>query len=147
MRNIKDIAAGFDSLTADDFDWSNREANGWERLQFLCDELVEISEPTTCTPIMFRLMERLDRSDLGTPGPLVHAIEKLRGGYESLLAESLRRKPSPLTIWMANRILNTNPTDTNEWLALLRSIADHPEASILAKQEAADFLIFQERKT
>ena len=61
-------------------------------------------------------MERLDGVELGTPGPLVHTLETLRGGYEMLLAESVRRKPTLLSVWMVNRILNVNPPDAESWL-------------------------------
>jgi hypothetical protein len=66
---------------------------------------------------MFRTMERLDGVELGTPGPLVHTLETWRGGYEKLLAESARRKPTSLSVWMVNRILNVRPPDSDSWLA------------------------------
>jgi hypothetical protein len=147
MRSQNDIADDFDSLTANDFDWSNRTAHGWERLQCLCDELLVINHAASCAPVMFGVMERLDCSDLGSPGPLVHTMEKWRGSYESLLAESIRRKPSPLTVWMVNRILNTNPPDAEKWLALLRGALDHPSASDQTKQQAMHFLDFQAGKS
>jgi len=92
---------------------------------------------------MFLTMERLDDMELGTPGPLVHALESWRGGYEALLTESIRRKPCPLAVWMVNRILNTRPPDADAWLALLCSVTDHPSASKSTKAEAADFLRYQ----
>jgi hypothetical protein len=89
---------------------------------------------------MFEFMERLDASDLGNPGPLVHTLEEWRGTYESFLAESIRRKPTPLSVWMVNRILNSKPLDAANWLALLQEVLDHPGAASKAKKQAAHFL-------
>ena len=88
-------------------------------------------------------MERLDGVDLGTPGPLVHTLEAWRGSYEPLLAESVRRKPTPLSVWMVNRILNAQPPDAESWLALLWSVADLPAASAATKAQAEQFIKYQ----
>ncbi|WCN83950.1 hypothetical protein [Micromonospora sp. LH3U1] len=87
-------------------------------------------------------MERLDEADLGSPGPLVHTLETWHG-YRPLLVASLRRKPTPLTVWMANRVLNGNPPDTHQWLQLLREAANHPVASSQAQADARGFLKYQ----
>jgi hypothetical protein len=139
-RSVSQIAADFDALAAIDFDYSNLEADGWAKLDRLCDEIRELNDASACGPIMFRTMERLDNVELGTPGPLVHTLESWRGEYETLLAESVRRKPSPLTVWMVNRILNTQPPDSDVWLALLAGAMDSPSASDSTKSDAADFL-------
>jgi hypothetical protein len=139
-RSVSQIAADFDALVAVDFDYSNVEANGWAELDRLCEEMSELNDRSTCAPVMFRTMERLDNVELGTPGPLVHTLESWRGEYEALLAESVRRKPSPLTVLMVNRILNTQPADSDVWLALLVGAMENPSASELTKSDAADFL-------
>jgi hypothetical protein len=87
-------------------------------------------------------MERLDEADLGSPGPIVHTLEAW-DGYRMPLTESLRRKPTPLTVWMANRVLNSDPPDIPHWLALLRNAASHPAASSQAQVDARDFLEYQ----
>jgi hypothetical protein len=139
-RNINEIAADFDALTDRDFDYANVESAGWERLDRLCDEMRELNDAATCAPVMFQTMERLDGVELGTPGPLVHTLESWPGKYEVLLAESVRRKPSPLTVWMVNRILNTHPPKADAWLALLRAAMVHPSASDSTRADAADFV-------
>lgn len=144
-QNIAEIAANFDALTAHDFDYANTGARGWERLDELCDEMRAINAPALCAPVMFRTMERLDGVELGTPGPLVHTLETWRGGYEELLAQSVRRKPTALSVWMVNRILNASPSDAESWMTLLRSVADNPAASAEAKTEAAGFIEYQSR--
>jgi hypothetical protein len=129
MRTINEIAADFDTLTAGDFDNGKGESAGWDKVDGLCDELRQLDDPDRYAPLLFRTMERLDEVELGTPRPLVHTLESWPGKYESLLAESVRRKPSPLTVWMVNRILTTHPSDADAWLGLLRAAIVHSSAS------------------
>jgi hypothetical protein len=143
-RTAAAIIRDFDSFAVGDFDEDDPAADGWERLAGLCDEASTIGGPA-CMPAMFDLMERFDRADLGSPGPLVHTIEGWPGQYEDLLADSIRRKPAPLTVWMVNRILNTQPDDAEVWLDLLRGVGDHPAASAQVKADAAGFLRYQAR--
>jgi hypothetical protein len=142
-RHIAEIAADFDALAARDFDCATPDARGWERLDELCDEMGAVNDPAACAPVMFRTMERLDGVDLGTPGPLVHTLETWRGHYEKLLAESVRRKPTPLSVWMVNRILNVRPPDAETWMALLQSVADNAAASDETKSQAEGFIEYQ----
>ena len=142
-RTVIEIAADFDALTSLDFDDANRDAKGWDRLCELCEEMRTVNDPTVCAPVIFRTMERLDGAELGTPGPLVHTLESWRGGYETLLAQSVQRKPTSLSIWMVNRILNACPSNSESWIALLRSVADNPNVSAETKAEAEKFVEFQ----
>src|SRR5262249_24475577 len=135
-RPFTEIASDFDSLTPRDFDYAIPGAQGWQRLEELCDELQIMNDPAICAPLMFRTMERLADEDLGTPGPLVHTLETWRGRYEELVAESVRRKPTPLSIWMVGRILNARPADSESWMALLQGVSDNPAASVQTKDEA-----------
>src|SRR3954454_22902108 len=97
-RPLEEIVADFDALAARDFDHANSSAQGWERLDEHCDEVCEANKPEMYAQILFRTMERLDKVDLRTPGPLVHTLESWQGNYEALLADSVRRKPSPLSV-------------------------------------------------
>src|SRR5262245_61508811 len=142
-RMVTEIAADLDALAARDFDYSNTGARGWERLDELCDELREVNDPAVCAPVIFRTMERLEGVNLGTPGPLVHTLETWRGRYERLLAESVKRRPTVLSVWMVNRILNVRPLDGELWLALLRNVAHDPAASDKTKAEAKRFIEYQ----
>jgi hypothetical protein len=146
-RSVAEIAADFDALTAHDFDDANASARGVERLDELCDEVRAINDPAAFAPVLLRAMERLDGADLGTPGPLVHTLETWRGGYEALLADSIRGKPVLLSVWMVNRILNADPPDAESWLGLLRSVVDNPAASTETKSRAAGFIEYQNGRT
>ena len=141
-RSLAEIAAELDSLTLSDFDPMNVDANGDDRLHALCTELAGRDDPQRWAPLLYSLMERLDEADLGSPGPLVHSLEAW-SGYRPLLAESLRRKPSRLTVWMANRALNGDPPDTAQWLEVLRRATEHPAASAQARADARRFLEYQ----
>lgn len=145
-RSLDLIAADFESLTPEDFDGSDPAASGWQKLDMLCDEVRDLNDPVAAAPTLLRTMERLDSVELGTPGPLVHTLESRRGTYERFLVESVRRKPTTLTVWMINRILNAAPPDAESWLELLRTAADHTEASETTKAEAAEFLQYQEKR-
>jgi len=141
------IIAGFRSLRASDFDLNDVESSGMERLYELTDAALELNEPGTLMPEMFQLMERLPEEDLGSPGPLVHTLEAMPG-YEPYLSESMRRKPSSLSVWMVNRILNSSVSADRRvvWLALLEKATEDPEIPESVRRDARDFLTLQLRK-
>src|SRR5688572_164733 len=100
-REIVVLQSELASLTELDFDLTNTNARGIERLAEICDELVEHSVKVVA-PLILGFIERfadpklIDASwDLGSPGPLVHTLEAMPG-YEPYLEESLRRRPAPL---------------------------------------------------
>jgi hypothetical protein len=140
-RSTTDITAALDSLRASDFDFMQSDADGINRLQDLCQEIKAFAV-CDAAPLLLGLLERLDGSDLGSPGPIVHTLESMNG-YEPFLAESLSRKPTALSVWMANRILNARRPDRVEWLARLKCVASSPTASLEVKAEALEFLEFQ----
>jgi hypothetical protein len=102
------------------------------------------SDRAKAIPAIFALMERHPEAEFGSPGPLVHEVEAI-DGYERELALSLHRQPSLLTVWMVNRILNSElllPVRA-AWLAELHAVAEHPRAPESAKNEAVGFIKFQ----
>ena len=147
-----EIEAELDELQPKDFNNWNTAANGMERLHALLPALVAVSTPGAATLTILKLMERLsdtpDLSDceLGTPGPMVHELEKL-AGYETQLLESVTRFPTPLTIWMVNRIMNALDKDDERWaglLALLKRSVAATNAAPGAREEAKRFVMYQE---
>jgi hypothetical protein len=144
----EEIIAGFRALQASDFDYKNIHARGWERLAELTDALTSVPDADKAIPEMFSLMERLPDADLGSPGPLVHTMERWRGGYEHELVNSIRRCPSMLSLWMVNRILNTDLPDDirRSYMALLNEAAIHPNAPETVREDACSFVEFQKRK-
>jgi hypothetical protein len=142
----EEVIDGLRSLAAQEFDLSNVNGRGMERLYELTEALMALPAPERAIPALFAVMERLPESDLGSPGPLVHTLEKLPG-YEAELVNSVRRQPTPLSVWMVNRILNTDLSGEgrSEWVALLEMAATHPAASGTVRVDVADFLRLQGR--
>src|SRR3954471_11325843 len=140
----EEIVMGLRSLQERDFDLNNTDAFGNERLYELTQGLLNLHSPERSIPALFAVMERMPDADLGSPGPLVHTLERLRG-YELELANSIRRCPSLLSVWMLNRILNTHlPNELRQmYMALLHEAADHPIAPADVRDEAHGFIRFQ----
>ena len=98
-------------------------------------------------PSIFRLIERYPHANLGSPGPLVHALETTKE-YEGELHISLIRKPAPLTLWMYNRLINAekNPEIIKGHLARLKLFAKHPLTDAETKKEAENYINHQQRR-
>jgi hypothetical protein len=142
-----EIIAGLQALKASDFDPMNLSARGLERLGQLADALMILPEPERAIPYLFRVMERLPDTDLGSPGPLVHTLEGLKG-YPAELIRSVRRSPSLLSVWMINRLLNTDlPSDVRQsYLSLLDQVGDRPDVPKAVRDDARNFVEVQARK-
>ena len=141
---MENVAVVLISLGPTDFDPKRVEARGIETLAEVGTAIEAHRNPRELFSAVFQFMERLDSCELGTPGPLVHALEAI-GGYNTELVASLMRKPTPLTVLMLNRILNA-PSSTesrSKYLKLLARSATHPAASPEAKSEAARLLAYQ----
>jgi hypothetical protein len=141
------------SLDAAIADLSSFEASEWEgeneeRLRRIIDSVDLKSNREALIPVLFRLVERNAEALLGSPGPIVHSLEAV-GGYEAELRESLHRRPTPLTVWMVNRLLNSDlPTDERRWwLGDLRRVLEHATATAAAKEDAAHFIEYQARRS
>jgi hypothetical protein len=114
-----------------------------EQLHQLTDALMKLPSPERAIPELFAVMERFPDAELGSPGPLVHTLERMN--YAEELVASVRRRPTPHTVWMINRILNTAlpPERRQSYLELLASVEHHPTATDSARDQARDFLEFQ----
>ncbi|MFA7369746.1 MAG: hypothetical protein WC334_08895 [Kiritimatiellales bacterium] len=145
LRTFDQILAGLAALKPEDFDFMRPNSDGPEQLNSLTEELMLLPQPERGVRVMFEVMERLPESDLGSPGPLVHTLEQMLGHYERELVESVKRKPTPLAIWMVNRILNATrtPEERQIYLNLLRFAAEHPAASAAVRHEAQHFIEYQ----
>jgi hypothetical protein len=149
-RTLPEIVEAFSALTAEDFDLDRKEASGVDQLHALAEELLSTARPDQAAEIILSFIERVTAEDLrpprydfGTPGPLVHSLEKLPG-YEDHLLSSLKRRPAPLTVWMLNRLINGSTKDRREQLLdCLRQVCAHPDASAYTRQLAEELLRFQ----
>ena len=146
-RTLEQIIAALTALEAKDFDYSLPAANGLEQLQSLTHELRALPQPERAVRALFDVMERMPTADLGSPGALVHTLEEMTGHYELELAESIKRVPTPLSLWMVNRILNSEcaPEQRKLWMDLLMSAAVDPKAAEVSRSEAQFFIRHQNK--
>jgi hypothetical protein len=143
-RTFDQLLSDFAALKPGDFD---DEFAGLDKLRALTDELMTLPQPQRAIPALFAVMERMPDTEMGTPGPLVHALERMRGLYEHELIESVKRQPANLSVWMVNRILNgtRDSRQRQVYLDLLRIAAEHPTAPESVRHGAEHFIQHQSR--
>jgi hypothetical protein len=137
------ITAGLQSFVAKD------DGSDEETLAHLIVGFEELSERQRILTAMFAVMERYPGEDLGSPGPLVHSIEKLPiSEYEPLLRSSVQRQPGRLNVWMVNRILNSRLSSQHriELLTILNAVKLHQKASFVTRQLTERYLEFQAQR-
>jgi len=139
--NFDQILEALAALKAEDFDCHTPGFDGKERLHALTEQLMTLPQPERGLRALFDVMERMPSADLGSPGPLVHTLERMLG-YERELVESVKRRPTFLSLWMVNRILNaTRDLEQRQvYLDLLRFAVEHPATTATARLDAQRFL-------
>jgi hypothetical protein len=103
---------------------------------------IEAAEP------VLRFMESHPSIDFGSPGPLVHFVERLdRPAYVQCLIASLARKPTSLTAWMLNRAINaaTDATTRRALVETMQLACRHPAADAGALVAINGFLHYQRK--
>lgn len=115
-----------------------------QRLSKLTDLLLNEENKEEALPLLFGILERFPEEELGSPGPLVHAIEKCFG-YEEILFESLERQPSTLSVWMVYRLMkyDANPLYREK----LKKVLIHPKAGEQTKEDASLILSWNHNYT
>lgn len=81
-------------------------------------------------PIL-RFMESHPDIGYGSPGPLVHFVERFDGHrYGGLLLESFSRKPTWHTAWMLNRLINgeSDASSRSMYVRAMKGALAHPLA-------------------
>ncbi|WP_084225642.1 hypothetical protein [Paenibacillus pectinilyticus] len=75
---------------------------------------------------LLKLLEDNPDVDFGSPGPIVHFVEKYyKKGYEEKLIVSLYRRPTNHTLWMLNRIINGSENELKQqYLNVLKDIIE-----------------------
>ena len=141
------ILAELAALQPEAFDLKRLDSYGIERLNALTHDLMLLPQPERAISALFAVMERMPVAEMGTPGPLVHTLEKMRGHYEHELVKSIERQPAYLSIWMVNRILNATRDSRQRqiYLDLLRIATEHPKTPESVRLEAEHFIQFQSR--
>ena len=120
-----------DNIDSDDFEWIMNE----------CMEDIEsnYNQLDSVQPLL-QLMERHPFTYFGSPGEIVHFVEKFyKKGYEEKLISSLKRMPTVHTIWMLNRIIN-GADNSEYYLDLLKQISKDKYYDKEIREEALHFL-------
>lgn len=82
----------------------------------------------------------------GMPGALVHFMEAFFGsGYEGALLESVRRRPTPHTLWMLNRVINgvSEAAGKADYVAALGAAARNDQIDPSVRDVASSLLEYQ----
>lgn len=91
------------------------------------------------TPLL-ELMERHPMDDFGIPGAIVHFVEQFyKNGYEELLIESVKRRPTMHTVWMLNRVMNGSE-NKNDYLEIMKEITERSDIEEVIKNSASEFM-------
>ena len=91
------------------------------------------------TPLL-KLIERHPMDDFGAPGAIVHFVERFyKKGYEELLVESVKRRPTMHTVWMLNRVMNGSNNKDN-YIAIMNEIINSSSVEEEIKNEVREFL-------
>jgi hypothetical protein len=111
------------------------------------EDILEDNDSITLVEKILLFMEEHPDIDYGMPGPLVHYVERyfLRG-YEQLLYDSIKRKPTIHTLWMLNRILNSPKLDESEkYISLMREVSNDKNIDESLRNEAKEYWDYQNR--
>ena len=118
-----------------------QDREDFETVMMDCMEEIEenYNQLDSVQPLL-RLMERHPLTDFGSPGSIVHFVERFyKKGYEEELLLSLKRMPTLHTVWMLNRLING--TDQAEvYLELLKEISENASYDKEIREEALHFL-------
>ncbi|GAB3226837.1 hypothetical protein J0A67_16210 [Algoriphagus aestuariicola] len=136
---IKRILQNFVPYGDDDLENDNESY-----LYDLTEKLQKNNDAENAFDDIFRLLENYPEADFGSPGPLVHTLELFRGKYETRLLDSLSRKPTTLTVWMLNRIINSASSSEREmYTGVMRDLLNDPQLKVNIHEAIIDFLKFQ----
>ena len=95
---------------------------------------------------MIDLLERHPNVEFGTPGEPIHTLESYGEKYRPFLYASLNRKPTYMTVWMLNRIINAkDEKEKPQLIELLRKLSIHESADEATRESAMDFYLYQSK--
>jgi len=116
-----------------------------EQLYRFAGDLEKNPQKREAVPAIFRFFEAHSDKDLGSPGPLVHFLEE-ENDYHIELEQSVLRKPTFLTVWMINRLMNAaQPMVREYWLTILTKVVEHPNADVETVESAKEFIAYQSK--
>lgn len=97
-----------------------------------------------CVEPILRFMEDHPNLDYGTPGPLVHLIERFNPDSEEKLIESVGRRPMDTTVWMLCRAINgtEEPAKRRALLQFLAQATIHPRADQYTLERIREYVAY-----
>ena len=133
METLNSIIQKMEAGMQDNEDFETVMMDCMEEIEEKCNQLDSVQP-------LLRLMERHPLTDFGSPGSIVHFVERFyKKGYEEELLLSLKRMPTLHTVWMLNRLING--TDQAEvYLDLLKEISENASYDKEIREEALHFL-------
>ena len=82
-------------------------------------------------------------TDFGMPGEIVRYMERFyQHGYEELLAESIKRRPTIHTLFMLNRLINGG-SDREYYMELLKEVTERTDIEKKIRDAAQEYIDFQ----
>lgn len=116
------------------FSPTGNETADVRRLYELLDALGDLQRDPQVRRELIGIFERHPGADLGSPGPIVHALERSwpSDGHDEhdehveLVATSIRRRATGMTLWMAERCLRAKLSEGSRAL-LLKALAEARE--------------------
>jgi len=119
------------ALTA--FEPTGIEDDDVAQLDEMLDTIVSPEHVEAIAPAILGVFERFPSALLGSPGPLVHCIERLPIAiFLPLVLDSFRKRPARMTFWMIDRCLReTLPAEIRQnALQALRAVRRGPDEGL-----------------
>ena len=107
----------------------------------IMEAMLEYPNPFELVAPILEIIESNPDIDFGTPGDLVHFVEKFyKKGYEELLLKSVRKNPTMYNIWMLHRcyIDEDNPLHS-KFSLLIKEIKEDKSVSSKIKEVIEEF--------
>lgn len=115
--------------------------NGINPYEEYYEAMLEYPNPFELVAPILEIIESNPDIDFGTPGDLVHFVEKFyKKEYEELLLKSVRKNPTMHNIWMLHRcyIDEDNPLH-NKFSLLIKEIKEDKSVSSKIKEVIEEF--------
>ena len=109
----------------------------------LVEELLREGAELSDVKTILRFIEANPSQDFGTPGPLVHFVERFyRAGYEQEVVTSVQRRATTHNTWMLNRLINgaKSPEERLSLASVMRDVAFQANSDERTRHLARNFV-------
>ena len=114
-------------------------------LEDALDCIDELDDQKAVFKEAFLFFETHSNADLGMPGPLVHFLEKFYPKYLDELCASVERIPTTYTVWMINRVLNSQIENSvrEHLLGFLLKVSRNQHVDDVIREQAIEHIKYQ----